>query len=270
MIEDNIELIATDLDGTLLDSDKNVPEGFEDLVCGLNDVSFVIASGRQYYNIEDLFPKCKDKLIFIAENGGLVIRNGNVLHKDTMLPEDVRACVEEFSDPSVCSLILCGVKSAYMLKTASKDCYENSYKYYKRLDFVDSFDGIDDDILKIAIFVEGYRANDYYNEITPINDRLDYLLSGNCWIDIANKTVSKGEAMRIIREDLGILFENSAAFGDYLNDESLLKSCKHSFAMKNAHPLLKEQARHICEYTNDENGVMRTLGMLFEKKVNNQ
>lgn len=259
---DEIKIVATDLDGTLLDSDKNVPHGFEDLVLKHDEIAFVIASGRQYYNILDLFPNCSDRLFFIAENGGLIIRNGKLLHKDAMRKEDVDACVKEFSDPSVCSLILCGARSAYMLKSASKDCYENSYKYYKKLLFVDSFDNIDDDILKIAIFVEGYRANDYFNEITPLNNRLDYLLSGNCWIDIANKTVNKGDAMRKIQEITGASYETSLAFGDYLNDSSLLQSCKQSYAMTNAHPELKKMARYESVASNDENGVMKTLAKL--------
>lgn len=261
-MSERIKIVATDLDGTLLDSDKNLPQGFEDLVLKHDEIAFVIASGRQYYNILDLFPKCEDKLFFIAENGGLIIRGGKVLHKDPMNKEDVEACIKEFSDPLVCSLILCGVNSAYMLRSASKDCYENSYKYYKRLLFVDSFENIEDDILKIAIFVEGYRANDYFNEITPINDRLDYLLSGNCWIDIANKSVSKGGAMRTIQNLTGASYETSLAFGDYLNDESLLLSCGQSYAMTNAHPELKKIARFESVASNDENGVMRTLEKL--------
>ncbi len=264
-MNDKIDLVATDLDGTLLDPLKNVPSDFEDFVLSHKDINFVIASGRQYYNILDLFPKCRDELIFIAENGGLVYRNGQVLHKDTMSREDVDECLKIFSDPEICSLILCGVKSAYMLKSASKDCYDNSYLYYKRLDLVDSFEDIDDDILKIAIFVEGYRANEYYHEITAPNDRLECLLSGNCWIDVSNKTVSKGAAMRRIMEITGSSFETSMAFGDYLNDESLIRSCKFSYAMANAHPDLKKLALREAP-SNEDNGVMRVLYDVFDKE----
>lgn len=257
-----VSLIATDLDGTLLNSRKEVPSGFEDLVIRHDGISFVIASGRQYYNIFDLFPKCNDRLFFIAENGALVIRGGEVIHKDAMRKEDVLQCIRTFSDPSVCALILCGVKSAYMLKSSSRECFENSYKYYKRLDLVSSLENIDDDILKIVVFVEGYRADEYYREISPVNDRLDHLLSGDCWIDIANKTVSKGKALRIIREVTGATYEGSVAFGDYLNDASLLENAGQSYAMTNAHPGLKKAARYEAAASNDENGVMETLKIL--------
>lgn len=70
-----IRLIATDLDGTLLHSDKEVPAGFEEWVCAHPEIRMVIASGRQYYNIKKLFPKAGDRMIYLAENGGMVVEN---------------------------------------------------------------------------------------------------------------------------------------------------------------------------------------------------
>ena len=48
------------------------------------------------------------------------------------------------------------------------------------------------------------------------------------------------------------------AFGDFLNDESMLLQCTESYAMSNGHPLLKEKARYIAP-SNDEDGVMKIL-----------
>ena len=262
-MSENIKLIATDLDGTLLDSEKRVPSGFEDFVLRHDELKFVIASGRQYFNIIDLFPKAYRNMVFIAENGGLIYENDEVLHKDPMSREDVRACIEEFSDPSVCCLILCGIKSAYMLKTSSQDAFDNSVKYYRKLAKVDSFDNIDDDIIKIAIFVEGYVANEFYKTIVPVNDRLDYLLSGTCWIDIANKTVNKGNAVRMLRERFLIPKEQTMAFGDYLNDYALLQNCGVTYAMANGHPELKKLADREAP-SNDDNGVMKVLEKIFD------
>ena len=262
-MSENIKLIATDLDGTLLDSKKRVPAGFEDFVLRHGELRFVIASGRQYFNIIDLFPKAYKNMVFIAENGGLVFDDDEVVYKDPMTPTDVRACIDAFSDPSICSLILCGVKSAYILKSSSEDCFKNSVMYYRKLERVDSFDNIDDDIIKIAIFVEGYVANEFYKTIVPVNDRLDYMLSGNCWIDIANKTVNKGNAISLLLKRFNIGVEESMAFGDYLNDAALLKNCGISYAMANSHPDLKKLADREAP-SNDEQGVMQVLEKIFD------
>ncbi|MCD8018763.1 MAG: HAD hydrolase family protein [Clostridiales bacterium] len=44
-----------------------------------------------------------------------------------------------------------------------------------------------------------------------------------------------------------------------MNDYDLLLSCEESYAMKNAHPKLKEMAKYVTEATNNEDGVMQVL-----------
>ena len=83
-------------------------------------------------------------------------------------------------------------------------------------------------------------------------------LSGHEWVDIMNLTVNKGEAIRLIQKKYDISYEETMAFGDYLNDYEMMKSCYYSYAMKNAHEDLKE----ICRFeapSNDENGVIKTI-----------
>ena len=88
-----IKLITTDLDGTLLNDNKEVPAGFREWVLGHKEIKMVIASGRQYYNICKLFPEMEDNLVFMAENGGLVFENNKAIHINGMLPEDVIYCI---------------------------------------------------------------------------------------------------------------------------------------------------------------------------------
>ena len=72
-----IKLIASDMDGTLLDSNGILnPEFFtmfEDL--SNKDIMFVAASGRQYYNLLKLFNLIKDKIIFIIAVLGFVLQD---------------------------------------------------------------------------------------------------------------------------------------------------------------------------------------------------
>ena len=90
----SIKLVATDLDGSLLYSDKRVPEEFAEFVINHPEIKVVIASGRQYANIRTLFPDIADKLTYIAENGGIVVDNGENLFVDSMNNEDVKNAIE--------------------------------------------------------------------------------------------------------------------------------------------------------------------------------
>ena len=66
----NIKLVAVDMDGTLLNSKKEMPEEFIPWVKSHPEIKTVIASGRQYYTLERDFLPIRDNLAFIAENGG--------------------------------------------------------------------------------------------------------------------------------------------------------------------------------------------------------
>jgi len=51
-------------------------------------------------------------------------------------------------------------------------------------------------------------------------------------------------------------------FGDFLNDLEMMDAATYSFAMANAHPLLKEQASWVAP-TNNANGVVRTIRIVL-------
>lgn len=254
-----IRLIATDLDGTLLNSSKEVPERFEEWVCAHPEIKMVIASGRQYYNIKKLFPKAADRLIYLAENGGMVVEEGEVVYTNTIKNEDVIACIERFQEKDGHLVILCGEKSAYM-NHSTEDAERNADMYYEKLEFTEDLQGCiqRDHIMKIAVFIEDYDADTYYRKLEKLNDRLNVVLSGTCWIDIANKEVCKGAALKFLQDKYGISADESMAFGDFLNDESMLEQCRESYVMSNGHPLLKEKAKYIAA-SNDEDGVMKVL-----------
>lgn len=258
----SIKLIATDLDGSLLYSDKRVPEEFAKFVLEHPEIKVVIASGRQYANIRTLFPDIADNLTYIAENGGIVVDKGNHLFVDSMNDEDVKSAIDTYIVPGESTVVLCGVKAAYMLKNSSEDSIRNASMYYTDFLLVNSFDEVDDRILKVAIFIEGMKANSYFESHTNTNPRVNFILSGASWIDIANSTVNKGTGIKVLQEYFGFSPDECMAFGDYLNDASLLEACGESYAMENAHPDLKSSAKYIAP-SNDECGVMKVLAQYF-------
>ena len=68
-----IKLIATDLDGTLLHTDKSLPADFFEVVGELmkRGTVFVAASGRQYDNIYETLRPLSDGMYILGENGGI-------------------------------------------------------------------------------------------------------------------------------------------------------------------------------------------------------
>ena len=118
-----------------------------------------------------------------------------------------------------------------------------------------------DKIIKHSVYIEMHKAQEEYNKLGEFHSRLDALLSGDCWIDIANKSVNKGNAIKILQQKYGINPSECIAFGDYLNDTDMLLQCDESYAMQNAHPSLKEIAKYTAPSNND-GGVMKVLDKL--------
>lgn len=258
----NIKLVALDMDGTLLDSNKKLPGDFMDWVKKHPDIKTVIASGRQYYTLIKDFIPIKDELVYVAENGGLVFERDEIIYSNEMEKEDICKCLERINGLEGATPIVCGARSAYM-KEPKESILKEAKMYYDHLQCVEDLyeAALQDIIVKIAIFVEEKKAEPAMEHFAGLEKHLSAVLSGDSWIDISNCTVNKGIAVAAVQEKYGIDRAESMAFGDYLNDVGLLKSCEESYCMENGHPDLKALAKHMTD-SNDNNGVMKVLQRL--------
>ena len=66
---DMIQLIATDMDGTLLDNEKRLPPQLPALLEELyrRDITFAVASGRSHMMLTNLFGELAEEIIFICD-----------------------------------------------------------------------------------------------------------------------------------------------------------------------------------------------------------
>ena len=72
-----IRLIFSDMDGTLLNENGKLPAGFGAMYERLKErgIRFAPASGRQYASLVQTFAAWRDELIFVAENGAMVMEH---------------------------------------------------------------------------------------------------------------------------------------------------------------------------------------------------
>lgn len=79
-----IRLVATDMDGTLLDDDARVPEETFGLVRELSDrgVRFVVSSGRRYSTLRWMFEPVADRIDYVASLGTQVWADGRQLGRE--------------------------------------------------------------------------------------------------------------------------------------------------------------------------------------------
>lgn len=259
----DIRLIACDMDGTLLDDDNAIHDDFWPLIDQLHarGIIFCPASGRQYYSLLERFMPIADELIFIAENGTYVMQKGLEMSSDCLskgaaqdLIRDYRTLSERATDVGA---VLCGKHSAY-IETNDENFLAEVAKYYHRLELVDDLLAVEDDILKVALFTFGSSEHVIFPVFERYRASHQVVVSGEHWLDVMAPLANKGTGIRHIQEKLNITRDQTMVFGDFLNDLEMMDEATYSFAMANAHPLLKARASYLSP-GNADNGVVRTI-----------
>ena len=254
-----IRLIFSDMDGTLLDEDGRLPAEFGDVYRRLRarGIRFAPASGRQYASLAQTFAPWRDELIFVAENGTMVMERGMELFSSPVeraLALDVMRVGEELVGVRS---VLCGKRQGYLRSADDAPTFRTELaKYVTQSEVVEDFAAVEDVPIKMSFFdISGRAAETILPVMQTYADRLQISLSSMEWVDLYNCGVNKGVAARQIQKRLGITSDECVAFGDYENDLELMDAVTHSFAMENALPEVKECARYRAP-SNRAHGVM--------------
>ena len=256
----DIRLIATDMDGTLVDDAKQIHDELWPLIDELHarGIAFCPASGRQYYNLLQEFEGVADELVFVAENGTYVVAQGREISSDCLALAVAQQVISRVRGIPEAGAVLCGKRSAY-IERRDQPFLDQATLYYARLRVVeDLLEVRDDDVLKVAIYDFASGERNTAPRLADLAGPHQVVVSGAHWVDVMSPTANKGRAIREVQQALGVTRDQTMAFGDFLNDLEMMDAATYSFAMANAHPLLKERASWVAP-TNNANGVVRTI-----------
>ena len=273
----DLRLAAVDMDGTLLDDDKNFPPGMEELLDLMDErgVTFAPASGRQVWTLIDMFPG-RPGMTVIGENGGIVMRDGVEVSSHPVDTPTVREVIRLVRDATSGpdgidgGLVMCGKQFAYVERTDDR-FVEGVMPYYhrtKRVEdqsaIIDAIEAgeIDDAIVKLAVYVIGPVEPLAQATLANYANTHQYAISGANWADLQIRGVDKGSAVRDLQRFLGVERAQTAVFGDAGNDLSMMSEGDLSFAMANASADVVEAARFVAP-SNNEAGVAQVLRALL-------
>lgn len=254
-----IKLIATDLDGTLLDEKGELNEEF-DLVFNELDkkgITFMAASGRQYPALERLFEHVKDRMMFIAENGTFAVHKGKELLCDSMDKKNVDEIID-FTRNSEHKEILLNTKYTAYTERGDKEFLDMLNIYCSSVTVVDDLKDVKEEVLKTAIYDDRPISEHCQEYFDKFGDNMTVCTSGPHWLDIMEKGATKGSALEHIKEKYNLKSDEIMIFGDQMNDLELIECGYYSYAMENAIDELKKKARFIAG-KNSENGVLEKI-----------
>lgn len=257
-----IKLIATDMDGTLLDKEHEVPKDFDYVIEKLKDkgILFAIATGRSYSSIMSKLKDYEDDLIFICENGTSIYYKGECIYSKPLKKSTIAKLTSIGKNIKDAYPMLSGAKSVYIEDDKLFDLFDKHFPVNGDIVVVDSFLEVEDDIYKVNMFdLKDAGKNSYSVFKEHQLEDVQLTPSGTYWLDMFDINTNKGTAINIIQDMFNIKYEETMSFGDYLNDIEMIQNSYYGYVMKNAHEELKKVGKFETKYSNEEHGVTKTI-----------
>lgn len=260
-----IKFIASDLDGTLLlNGAQKVSEELIPLVKRLNEagIIFCAASGRQYPNLRRLFGEVADEMMYICENGSVIIYKDKLLDKTPMDVALGREIIRAITGISQCEVLVSGERTSYLKpKTEAylvrmRDIVKND------ICLVDDLEHINEDYVKISVYDPTGIENTENYFLNAFKGRAQSCVSGKQWLDYTAQGVNKGSAIKTIQRLMHFDKAECLAFGDNFNDIEMFQAVGHPVVMGQAVPEVKKHAAYETDC------VEKSLGRLLAEMEN--
>ena len=260
-----IKLITIDLDGTLLDKDKNISEKNLEAIrkCTEKGIYVVIATGRPYLGTKSLIKKLGLVNSFIIlYNGGKVIdiKNNETIFTDTINGSDIK---DIYQLSLKHNLYYHAFKANEELITPKFNPYTALEVRINHISFKNQLikDVDDDEKFLKGMIVGDEKDLDVLETKIPssFKDKYSIVRSAKVFVEFLNKSVDKGNALNFLKKYLNLKDDETMAIGDAGNDLGMIKCAHIGVAMKNSMKKVLDDANYITENDNNNSGVAEAI-----------
>ncbi|WP_277292159.1 Cof-type HAD-IIB family hydrolase [Treponema berlinense] len=263
----HVNLIALDLDDTLLNDERKISDRNVEVLkrCAQRGIYVVLCSGRAEDGIKPFVSRLN---IAALESGKYVIAingcsifdmhkriqiykktvSGEVLfeaHKiaveegfETEVYSDGKVFYSKETDWTLRDVRMCGLNGEEA-PDFEKFLLENQNSFFKML--------IPGEPEKIQELQKKLKAS--------LGEKAVIFTSKPYFLEILPPDCGKGEAIEWLSSFIGIDHSTTLAFGDSMNDESMIEKCGYGVAMVNGNEHIKNIADFVTEKTNNDDGV---------------
>lgn len=259
------QLIAVDMDGTLLNHKKEISERNRQAIKAAKSIgkTVVIATGRPLIGIKRYLESLEmtgDKDYVIAFNGALVqeAKSGRLIAKKTLSLEDYKRLYEVSLDLGVHIQAL----SEHHVMTPVANPYT---------DVEANINLIETEIIPVAevsetmtivkvMFVDAPEKLDAAVERLPewVKETYTIVRSSDIFLEFLDKSVDKGAGVAALAAELGITAEQVICVGDAGNDLAMIQYAGLGVAMANAFDEVKSAADYMTS-SNEDDGVAEVI-----------
>lgn len=262
-------LVAFDMDGTLLDSSRNLQPGTRRAFAAMHAAGtrIMLASGRPVPGLQMLARKhaLGENLVFAGMNGSVVVdqatREVIATHP---LPTDVaRDLIERAQAHGIMVMLPNGHELIVEDPTHPRVQYEADGNDLT-VRAVDSLVNFDQPPTKILFCAELPELAPLHEELTrDFAGRIELAYSSHIYMEATAAGIDKGSAIQDYCDANGLTVDQVIAFGDNGNDVGMLRKAGLGVAMANGIPEAKEAA-DVVTTSHDDEGIARVLAEYFE------
>lgn len=259
-----LKLVATDLDGTLLHTDGTVTARTRDVLTAVEaqGVIVVFVTGRPIRWMADLWEHVGGHGLAVLSNGGIVYDvHARTVQKARTIPVDTVLRVVD---------LVRGAVPGTSFALEKLDGFAKEPGFMPRVQPPDDLvigptsEIVDGTAVKLLARHEDLDPEDFW---AKVDAEVGHLVtttwsSVGALVEISAAGVTKASTLKLLCDERGIDAAEVVAFGDMPNDLPMLEWAGTSYAMANAHPMVRELA-DFCAPSNEDDGVATALADLF-------
>ena len=270
-------LIATDVDGTLINSSERISPRTRSVLqrAVANGAYLALATGRPPRWISPILDQLPVRPLCVCANGAVIYdsKTSSPVVTHTLQPkvlQDVVATCKEAIIAQTGLNVGVAVERVEGSGQAEHEIFLTSHDYDPA--WVGPKAGFDHEAgllavpaVKLLLRVAGARSQELYDIVSPLVDPAQAHVTfsiGEGLLEFAAPGVDKARGVADVAKRLGIPQARTIAFGDMPNDREMLHWAGHGVAMGNALPAVKERADEVTD-TNDNDGMAKVLERWF-------
>jgi Cof subfamily protein (haloacid dehalogenase superfamily) len=286
-----IKLIASDMDGTLLNEKHNIDKETVVAIKKAEEagITFAISTGREYDTVEPLLKENNIKCQCVLMNGAEYRdENGNIMEDINIEQETATKIIYILQKEKVSARIFTN-KGIYTTDTKEEALKEMTYRtlsfnpeftqdeaiefakkqpYFVNLNYISNLNDFLNSDMEIRKFVAFHNDIEIINKMKKVIGEIRGIAVSSSFKDnmeITHVTAQKGIILGKVAEKMGLRRDEVLVLGDSFNDYSMFTEFTESVAMGNAIPEIKKIAKYITD-TNGNLGVAKAIYKVLEEQ----
>ena len=279
-----IRLIASDMDGTLLNNDHDIDIETVEAIRKAEEagIIFAISTGREYDSVKVLLDKHNIKAQCVLSNGAEYRdEDGNILDVINIKEESAKKIIE-ILDKNKMSARIFTEKGVFTTSTRDMALQEIIFRtmsfnpslteeearevaenlgFFTCLQFIDDLDKFFEEGVEVRKFVAFHSDIELIDKMKKVLGEIEGLAISSSFrdnIEITDINAQKGIILEKVATKMDIAREDVMILGDSFNDYSMFEIFEETVAMKNAIPEVKAIAKYITD-SNDNLGVAKAI-----------